>query len=354
MLVVIPTNRGVDLARLRALIEAGARFIVVDDSEGQVTIDHPQFEVYDWGDRRRLLGARDVAIPKRNGACRDFGLYLAWRRAEAREPILAVDDDCLVYHDDFALRAERTLSAAPRPIVRPRGRHLNILELYDGAPEHLFPRGFPYSARVHHQPCRFDGTDEREPSFSLGLWTGAFDVNAVDKIEGPPWRHHDIELRHASVALPLGCLVSVCSMNMLFRREVLPAVYQLPMHVEVMPGWNIDRYGDIWGGFILKSLMDVRGDLMVAGEPMIRHLKAGDVARNVRQEHLCHLVNDEFLALLEDAVARLEPASYLDMMSALHEQMLAASTRCSPLLGGYLTHLARSLDAWISLLSDSP
>src|SRR5690606_39788870 len=60
---------------------------------------------------------------------------------------------------------------------------------------------------------------------------------------------------------------------------------------------DLDRYGDIWGGFILKHLADLRGDAVVAGGPMIRHLKAGDYTRNIWQEHVCHLVNDEFLEL---------------------------------------------------------
>ena len=49
-------------------------------------------------------------------------------------------------------------------------------------------------------------------------------------------------------------------MNMHFRREVLPATYQLPMHVPVLPDEVIDRYGDIWGGFVLKMLIDIKGD----------------------------------------------------------------------------------------------
>ena len=114
--------------------------------------------------------------------------------------------------------------------------------------------------------------------FNLGLWREYFDVNAIDKLQGPQFCYPDAELQHDSVILPDASLISVCSMNMQFRREVIPAVYQLPMHVEVMPGWVIDRYGDIWGGFILKTLMDLRGDRMAAGGPMIRHLAGGFIS----------------------------------------------------------------------------
>ena len=58
------------------------------------------------------------------------------------------------------------------------------------------------------------------------------------------------------------------------------------MNVPALPGWVVDRYGDIWGGFILKILMDRRGDALAVGGPMIRHLKDGDDQRNIWQEHV--------------------------------------------------------------------
>ena len=120
-----------------------------------------------------------------------------------------------------------------------------------------------------------------------------------------------------------GKLVSVCSMNMQFRREVTPATYQLPMHVKVLPSGVIDRYGDIWGGFVLKTLTDLAGDGLAAGEPMIEHLKEGDYVRNIWQENLCHQVNDEFLDLLAETRETFAPGDYLDMMAQLAETFRA-------------------------------
>lgn len=139
-------------------------------------------------------------------------------------------------------------------------------------------------------------------------------------------------------------------MNLHFRREVLPAVYQLPMHVEVMPGWNIDRYGDIWGGFILKTLMDRKSDVMAVGAPMIRHLKDGNYLRNVWQEHVCHLANDEFLDILGQAAEALHPTDYLDMMGQLIEELRSPAEAASPLLRSYLAHLDGCMRAWVAAL----
>jgi len=351
MIVVIPSNRSINLDHLGPLIESGARFVVVDDSPGSIRIDHPQFRVFSWADRERLLGAHDVAIPRRNGACRDLGFVVAWKEADDDEIVVALDDDCVVEEPDFAARVERVLSGDPRPEARVEGLHLNILDCYRDVPDHLYPRGFPYASRVGYQRCRFVSGGRGRVTFSLGLWRDVFDVNAIDKIHGPPFAFPQAELHHESVLVPTGKLVSVCSMNMHFRRSVIPAVYQLPMHVEVMPHWVIDRYGDIWGGFILKVLLDKRGESMAAGGPMIRHLKDGNVQRNTWQEHLCHLVNDEFIDLVLESAGSFGPASHREMMAALTEEFARRTDAASPVLKPYLRHLVAALRAWVAILA---
>ena len=351
MIVIIPSNRSINLDYLAPLIEQGARFVVVDDSEGSIAVDHPQFEVYNWGHRRKMLGDLDIGYPKRNGASRDFGFYVAWQNSDPDEIVVALDDDCEVYHQDFHDQVQSALSAEERPVLSCEGTHLNILDLYEGVSDQLYPRGFPYSARVAYEGAFLTSPRTQPVKFCLGLWKGIFDVNAIDKIKGPQYTHPDAKLREPSVLIEEGKLISVCSMNMQFRREVIPAVYQLPMHVEVMPDWVVDRYGDIWGGFILKTLMDIKGDAMAVGEPMIHHLKEGDYTRNIWQEHVCHLVNDEFLEILADAKETIAPDSYLEMMKALNKGLKERAETSSPLLRPYLTHLCTAMDAWNRSLS---
>ncbi len=265
MIVVIPSARSVSLDYLRPLIEASARFVVVDDSEGSITINHPQFAVYNWKDQQRLLGDLRSAIPRRNGACRDFGFYIAWKESEPGEVIIALDDDCHVEEKAFAVRVEAALSHGTRPVAAGHGIHFNILDCYRNTEENLYPRGFPYAARAGYRPWTFDGRTTGDVTFNLGLWRGVFDINAIDKLRGPQYNYPDAELTLDSIVVPDRALISVCSMNMHFRRELIPAVYQLLMHVEVVPGWVIDRYGDIWGGFILKTLMDIKKGTNVGG-----------------------------------------------------------------------------------------
>ncbi len=351
LIVIIPTNRSVQLDYLEPLIEKGARFIVVDDTEGSVEVPHPAFQVFDWGDRRRRLGELDEWFPRRNGSCRSYGFYLAWCESNPDDIIVALDDDCELDEHDFVAQLERTLGPESRPVAEVSGLHLNILDLYENIPDGLFPRGFPYSERGGYPGCVSNRNQEAAPLFNLGLWRGAFDVNGIDKIMGPEWIHPQGRLRQASTLVAPGNLVSACSMNMHFRAQVIPAAYQLPMHVPVMDNWVIDRYGDIWGGFILKVLMDKRGDWMSVGAPMIHHTKAHGFERNAWQEHICHMVNDEFIEVLLAAADEVPSTDYLEMMAALREGFARRSEGTSSLLRGYLEHLVRALEAWTTALA---
>ena len=351
MIVIIPSNRRIELSYLGPLIDYGARFIVVDDSDGTIDIDHPSFAVYNWKDRAKMLGPLDRYFPRRNASCRSFGFYRAWHESDPGEIIVTLDDDCRVYNEKFAEEVVLSLSNEARPVATVSGDHLNILDLYDQDSASLFPRGFPYSARVGYSAASVSGQSaSRNVVFSLGLWKGVFDINAVDKFTGTVYRFPEAKLRHRSVLVASGKLVSVCSMNMQFRREVLPASFQLPMHIKVLDHSVIDRYGDIWGGFILKTLIDLKGDALAVGEPMIEHLKEGDYVRNIWQENLCHQVNDEFLRLLAEAKTAVRANDYLNMLEELTSAFEERAASSSPILARYLAHLVPGLRAWSTAL----
>ncbi len=351
MIVIIPSNRDIRLDYFQPLLDTGARFIVVDDSEGSLKIDHPQFRVVTWKDQERMLGTDQIAIPRRNGACRDFGFYVAWKESDDDEIIVALDDDCKVEYSDFGERVAAVLSDKQRPVAKGQGRHFNALDCYSNIESDVYPRGFPYADRATYQPWELVEEPHPEVLFNLGLWRGIFDVNAIDKIKGPAYTYDDAKLKVPSAIAPEGSLISVCSMNMHFRRKVIPAAYNFLMHVPVMPGWVVDRYGDIWGGFLLKTLMDINGDAMSVGEPMIRHLKEGNYTRNIWQEHTCHLLNDEFLELLEQIREEVNPDTYVNIVSQATDVLDRGRESASELLRRYLDVQVPGLRAWVRILS---
>jgi hypothetical protein len=351
MKVVIPCNRSIRCNYLGPLIDAGADFIIVFDGHERPDIKHKQCRVFNWDDQAKVLGDCISAIPRGNGACRDFGLYMAFREADNEEAIVCLDDDCEVTETQFAESVEQIFFERVLPVVGGEGPQYNILDQYDHVAEPTFPRGFPYSARLTYHAWQDAGSIRAAPLFNLGLWQGVFDVNAVDKVALKTWTYPAATLRCPNVVIPSGVLLSVCSMNMQMRRSVIPAVYQFPMNVRVGPQCVIDRYGDIWGGFVLKTLMDAASDALTVGGPMIHHLKEGNHLRNIWQENLAHTVNDEFLRLLAEFRESLCVGTYLDMMAQILEAFLRRQESCSPVLQLYISSLCPMMEAWIRALS---
>lgn len=350
MIVIIPTRRTISLEYLRPAVEAGARIIVVDDTPGTIDIRHPQVEVYNWSDKERVAGRFAGAFPGLNGSCMTFGFYLAWRDAGDEEPILTLGDDCRLDLPDFVSRMERALSARPLPLAKSSSRYINYLDLLENRPDNLFTRGFPYSDRIGYSPFDLGEIRTVKPSFNLGLFRNIQDINAIDKLKDINHEITDIALRCPSVVIPHGKLLSVSSGNMQFRRRMVPAVYQLPMHYEVAPNWIISRFGDIWGGFVLKRLMDKVGDVFTVGDPWVHHVLPGNVTANISAEHIGIMVNEAFIDLLDESLSDVKASDYLSMVEDLTEAFERRNDKRQKLLAPYIKHLTQSWRLWTGAL----
>jgi hypothetical protein len=95
-----------------------------------------------------------------------------------------------------------------------------------------------------------------------------------------------------------GQYLTVCSMNLAFRREVIPAFYQLPMDDNQ---WDVGRFDDIWSGVFLKRAADLLDHDLVNGYPLCEHNKAprptfddlnNEVPGLQLNEHLWEIVDD--------------------------------------------------------------
>lgn len=60
-------------------------------------------------------------------------------------------------------------------------------------------------------------------------------------------------------------------MNLAFKREIIPAFYQLLMDYNP---WRIGRFDDMWTGIFLKRGADALGKAFVTGYPLCQHNKA--------------------------------------------------------------------------------
>ena len=144
----------------------------------------------------------------------------------------------------------------------------------------------------------------------MGVWDGILDLNGIDKLQaGEPG---DPQLASDVNRIALGN-IPVCGMNTAFAAELTPAYFFLPdLWVN---GWQLSRHDDIWGGYLVKKLMDRRGDLFAFGHPVVEHTKQTRLERVVVLEQWMHLMSMGFYDIVDAAAAEVAVGDYTEMFA---------------------------------------
>lgn len=253
--VVVPSNRP---DRLQSFLGAwedlfsdhAVDVIIVDD-----TPDGSCSDACTWTCLRKHRKEPVSWAPAGTDMCRSYGFYRAWKTGV--EFVLSLDDDTLPVGDPFA--AYEAVFDAGAPL----SPYLNVGALTSfGGPM----RGFPFGDRA-----------KAEVVVQWGGWSGVLDYDAPTQLAGV-----SAEESFAEVVLPVpvGAAVTGCAMNMAFRREWVPMMWQLPL----FEGRH-NRWGDIWSGLFAKRVADAVGAVCVVnGKAQVRHERASDPLANLARE----------------------------------------------------------------------
>ena len=230
-------------------------------------------------------------------------------------------------------------------------RWVNVL--YQNADEHgLYPRGYPYSAMgecVETEPVEVTAG---EVVASQGLWTNVPDLDAVrilmdGDLEGQAQTRTDHDDFERDFVAARGNYLTVCSMNLAFRRAVIPAFYQLPMDDNE---WEVGRFDDIWSGVFLKRACDVLGARIYNGEPLCAHNKAPRSTFDDLNNEVAGLeLNEHVWTLVDDVGADAE--SYTEVYRAMADAML----ECDPERyrnGEFLPYVGEHMHDWLDALAE--
>jgi hypothetical protein len=136
-------------------------------------------------------------------------------------------------------------------------------------------------------------------------------------------------------------------MNTAFAAELTPAYFFLPdLWVN---GWQLSRHDDIWGGYVLKRLMDLRGDLVAFGHPVVEHTKQTRLERVVVLEQWMHLMSMGFYDVVDEATSNVTPGSYESMFAHFVEEYRAALARSAR--PAHYREVYRALGEWMQAWS---
>ncbi|MFB6136477.1 MAG: alpha-1 4-glucan-protein synthase [Halobacteriaceae archaeon] len=337
--VVLVTESFCDTADMREMLAEEGVSGAVFDEEDRVA----------WFEERGL-GAYEHLIPAASHAQTSFGLLYLW--AGEFEYGVFVDDDTLPHAEwDFFGRHLRNLQYEGEvEAVRSDERWVNVLYQSDGD---LYPRGYPYSAMdeaVETRTARVENVVA-----SQGLWTNVPDLDAVrilmdGDLRGQAQTRTEVDDFDREFVAEPGQYLTVCSMNLAFRREVVPAFYQLPMDDNP---WDVGRFDDIWSGVFLKRACDLVGAQVLTGFPLCEHNKAprstfDDLANEVAglelNEHVWEVADRADPVVSGDG-----PAAYAAVYETLADELVAGDWSAYT-NGEFLSHVGEYMHDWLDCL----
>ncbi len=316
VVVVIPMPNDPDWGLWDDLSE-DVPIIVVDDSGGTLTPpDRANVRFFGEAEQRDFCGDHYAAMPHKSAASRNVGHYLAFK--EGYDVIIALDYDCRTRDGWLAAHLESLTKAVEAPALA--GNWINTITA-----EGFYSRGYPYEYRTPEASVVTETTATGEVKLNMGVWDNILDLNGVDKLAAEP--PYDPGLYGDANVVALGNF-PVCGMNTAFDAEITPAFFFLPdLWID---GWQLSRHDDIWGGYVIKKLMDVRGDLATFGRPIVEHTKQTRLERVVMLEHWMHLMATGFYDCVDAAADTVTPGSYTDMFAAFvdeYDRQVALSSR---------------------------
>lgn len=336
VVVVIPIPNDPDWAIFEELSEE-IPIIVVDDSDGQLSpAPRANVRFFDYAAQREVMGDHYPAIPHKSAATRNFGHYLAYR--EGFDVIIALDYDCRVKPGWLEDHLSCLGAVENAPAVE--GTWINSVDQPG-----FYARGFPYEFRNEEAAATRQTTATGDVKVNMGVWDNVLDLNGIDKLQAEP--PYDPGLRGDTNLVAVGN-IPVCGMNTAFHAELTPAYFFLP-DLWVNGTWQLSRHDDIWGGYIVKKLMDLRGDLFRFGRPVVEHTRQSKLERVVVMEHYMTLMNADFYGLVDAAVEDVRPGDYATMFADFTEEYLKRAT-ASAVPAHYraiFVELGESMQRWV-------
>lgn len=247
--IVVPTIRdmGPFLEAWQPLFDKhDVELITVFDGEKPV-VNHAPFGA--MIPAKGVMGKYEDCLTNFNAGIRNLGFAFVAKFLPNIEYIITLDDDEV-------------------PIGDPIQDHLDALNRrvpvsWISTAVDDYTRGFPYGIR-----------DEAEVVLSHGVWEGVADWDAPTQLVRGS--HYPIEFYKGPI--PKGVFYSMCSMNLAFKRCMLPYIFHAPWAL------GINRFDDIFTGITSKREIDEHGWAAVTGYARVHHERASNTFTNLKHE----------------------------------------------------------------------
>lgn len=217
-------------------------FTVYDGADPVVEYEGKKFTVPE------VMGKHADTIYNFNSGVRNVGFALAYKLIKP-DMYLTLDDDEVPDGDTIQDHIDILNKRVPVSWISTASEYM---------------RGFPYGIR-----------DEAEVVLSHGIWQGFADWDAPTQLV-----MGNRPVTFYKGPIPKGILFPMCIMNLAFKPQVLPWIFQPPQGEKV----GIWRFDDMWSGILTKRAIDENGWAAVTGYSSVVHQRASNVWTNLKHE----------------------------------------------------------------------
>jgi len=281
-------------------------------------------------------------IPYRSDNRRNIGFLMAVEKGT--EIIITIDDDNHATDEDFSTYHGIVGKKTTLPTVTSTSGWFNpctMLKTDNGGL--IYPRGYPFSKRYKEEYTytRTSGS----VIMNMGLWIGDPDADAVTHLANPT-KIVCMKEGYESIMLSPGTFAPLNTQNTAFHRKLLPCYYYILMKSSLR-GLKIDRYGDIWSGFLVKKAIDKMNERVTVGKPLLNHKRnTHDYLKDLRHELWGMILTEEIVNWLENL--QLESNNYFDIYLEMARKLNKMKNKFQEYaIRKYLEKVTQAMSIWV-------
>jgi len=266
------------------------------------------------------------------------------------EYIVALDDDNFPREgEDLISEHVNVLESKSFRTISSSLKYINSLELLEkNIPNvHPYVRGYPIHLRGEPE-YSFDIVENGKIGCNIGLWEGDPDIEVLSRLQ-----YDNLRTKALSMT-PLGIYpetyTSMCLQNISFRSEYLLFQYEFPMNINIS-GLSLQRYDDIWSGYICKKLLDQLGVYMTIGPPIALHKRnIHNIISDFLNEYWGQFINLFFFTAIQEIKLE-EKIDPLKMYVELVNKLYRSLHFIDPQIQSYFNRVWHDMLRWADLCS---
>jgi hypothetical protein len=299
----------------------------------------------------RRVGFPPHMIPYDSDNRRNVGYLMALESGS--DFMISIDDDnyCRPDEDVFAAHAVVCERMHHAHAVESDVGWFNVCALLElDRPETTYPRGFPYYAR--HKPLepRITAT-AADVHVNAGLSLAAPDLDSISWLVAPT---RATAFKGPPLVLGRHTWSPINTQNTALRREAVAAYYFVKMGY-MLGGMTLERYGDIFSGYLVEACVKHLGGSIRVGTPLTDHCRNDhDYIKDAAGEWGCIMLLEDLLPWL--LTQPLSGGTHLEAYRALsyslqdavekqHGRIWSDETR------GYFHQVAHYMRTWATTVS---